>query len=341
LRQTGHQPETTQLTARDAPAVSLLPGFGTRKQPGMFNPFPEYPTDFYYLFVHVQSNPTDSFSVWELYRIRPELAKTLFLLSSNSLRLNIRFLDGDDRELVNDHSGLCVQNANSEAKYAWSLRSPIGFAFGQSSVDRLNCEPSGANGAVGLSQTFRTAFRSTNDNFIYIAPYFSIADGERIDLPIGKNERSGWGLQRSYALSSEITREINTTLDALQSVKKMIASLSSDISLPPDAKNYTDFLNGLSFDEPTRSEQLLTGSLAPGPMTNLQQPPTQPATTPRQSTPYPSSKRSVQSKPPTPFPSRNNGKSFPQLIPPSRGGLQPSPGLQPSRGFLPNNGKAN
>jgi hypothetical protein len=274
LRQTGHQPMATQLNSIDVPAALKLPGFGSRKQPGMFSPFPEFPTDAYYLFVHAQSDPTDSRSTWEIYRIRPELAKTLFLLSVNSLRLTIRFLNAESQEMLNDKSGICFENGPHHGwNVAWSLRSPISCAFGQSRIDRFDYQPFSTGGSVGINESFRRVFQNGRDNFIYISPYFSLADGEQFDLSYTKERgANSWGLQRSYTMTTEFTREIKSSLDLLPTVTKVTASLSSEIPLPPDPRNFSKFLKGLSFDDPKRSEQLLTESLAPGPMISVGQP---------------------------------------------------------------------
>lgn len=328
LRQTGHQPVATQLTASDAPAVSHLPGFGARKEPGMFAPFPKHPTDAYYLFVHVQSDPTDSRSTWEMYRVRPELAKTLLLLSVNSLRLTIRFFDGNDHEVLHDESGLFFLTQRG----SWSLRLPIGYAFCQASLDRFNFVPMGINTedkAVGLLEEFRHPFRASsgNDNFIYIAPYFALIDkGGSYDRGVveapGGNiyDREIYDRERFYTLTCDVSREIETALDPLQSIKKVVAGLSSDIPLPPDPKKFSTFLDGLSFDEPTRSEQLLGESLAPGAMTNSEQPAIKAGAGGALRVPVPN-RNPVISTPP------------PAILPPSRGGLQPSRGLQTSGGL--------
>jgi hypothetical protein len=318
LRQTGHQSIVTQLVAINAPPLSELPGFGARKLPGMFSPFPKYPTDAYYLFVHAQSDPSDSRSAWELYRVRPELAKTLFLLSVNSLRLTIQLLDGIGQEVMRNESGLCFNTNSRPVDTKWSLRSPISFAFGQSSVDRVDFGPLEANETAGLNKTFRGAFNERRDNFIYIAPYFPIADGEQIKVEHEERENS-WGLQRSYAVTCELVREIETPLAPIQTVKKVVASLSSDIPLPPDPKSYTSFLSGLSFDEPTRSEQVLTDSLVPGAMMNLPQP--QAISEPDPKIPVPNQGRSGTA----PRPSASTPR--PSILPPDRGGLQPARGL--------------
>lgn len=344
LRQTGHQSVVTQLMAIDAPIVSHVPGFEVLKEPGMFAPFPKHPTSDFYLFLHVQSDPTDLHSSWEMYRIRPELAKTLLLISVNSLRLTIRFLDAAEKEVMRDESGLLMLTR----RQAWSFRSPITYAFGQTSLDRFNFVPMGhetKDGALGLLDEFEHPFKrhNRNDHFFYIAPYFSLIHSFKIGLDRSVVQAPGGDIhdrqvlerKRFYSTTCESTREIQTDLESLQGVKKVIASLSSSIPLPPDAKKY-------SFGNDLDDEHNLTESLKPGEMINYPtNTPEPPRAVSKQAAPNTSTKPSALSKPSTQFPSKKGSNTFPQLIPPSRGGLQPSPGLQPSRGFLPNNGNGN
>ncbi len=271
LRQTGHQPSATQLRAIEAPKVSRVPGFEVSlMEPGMFTLFPKHPTNDFYVFLHLQSDSTNSVSSWEMYRIRPEFAKTLLLLSVNSLKLTIRFLDSAAKEVMLDESGLFMLTR----RYAWSFRSPITYAFGQTSLDRFNFVPMGEktkNGAMGVLDEFEHPFKGKgrNDHFFYIAPYFSLIhsfevvnDRSVVEQPGGSiYNRQVLERKRFFSTSCESTREIQTDMESLQRVTKVIASLSSSISLPPDAKPY-------SFGNELDSEQNLTQSLKPGEMIN-------------------------------------------------------------------------